>query len=315
MSIKTQSQLWKNFHRNSLIRANLNQVSSLRADQKSKWMLSHNRNWLCDDNGIFLWDFSELPSTLDKSSPIFLGEDDDHSYFALAVTDDDFLQHQLQIHFKDTRSLLETLSDFHQHLLLYAQGLLSWHQSHIFCSKCGHKTESTASGHSRLCLSHSCGKTHFPRIEPAVIFSIQTREVESRLLLARQKVWPKGRYSTLAGFVEHGESLEQSVFRECWEEVGIVPEGLTYFASQPWPFPASLMLGYRCYVKEKQVTQFFDQEIEEALWLTAVEYKELLLKKKISTPQPFALSFRLISTWYKEQTKEDFLPLIESIEA
>ncbi|WP_240496692.1 NAD(+) diphosphatase, partial [Streptomyces torulosus] len=125
-------------------------------------------------------------------------------------------------------------------LMVHAVGLENWQRTHRFCSRCGERTVIAAAGHIRRC--PACGAEHYPRTDPAVIMGVT--DDDDRLLLGRQVHWPEGRFSTLAGFVEPGESIEQAVRREVHEEVGITVGQVEYIASQPWPFPSSLMLGF-----------------------------------------------------------------------
>ena len=133
-------------------------------------------------------------------------------------------------------------------LLAYARGLMYWHRRHRFCGVCGAATDSRGGGHVRRCRNADEPHEHFPRTDPAVIMLVTHDDLEGRgpaALLGRQSRWPDGMYSTLAGFVEPGESLEEAVAREVREETGVAVADVRYQASQPWPFPSSLMLGFR----------------------------------------------------------------------
>ncbi len=135
-------------------------------------------------------------------------------------------------------------------LLSYAGGILSWHRRHRFCGVCGSETKSTQGGHIRVCASEGCREQHFPRTDPAVIMLVTDGE---RSLLGRQAAWPSRVYSTLAGFVEPGESLEEAVRREVYEETGVELDEVHYHSSQPWPFPSSLMLGFTARAKTHEI--------------------------------------------------------------
>ena len=124
--------------------------------------------------------------------------------------------------------------------MVHAVALENWQRLHRFCSRCGERTVIAAAGHIRRC--PACGAEHYPRTDPAVIMLVT--DEQDRSLLGRQVHWPEGRFSTLAGFVEPGESMEQSVRREVFEEAGVPVGEVEYVASQPWPFPSSLMLGF-----------------------------------------------------------------------
>ncbi|MDH5433589.1 MAG: NAD(+) diphosphatase, partial [Gammaproteobacteria bacterium] len=144
----------------------------------------------------------------------------------------------------DLRTASPFLTENILSLLFYAQGLNNWHHNNPFCSQCGSQTEIKQFGHVRQCLNGDCQKEHFPRTDPAVIFTIiNKQQKDERILLARQGSWDENRYSVVAGFVEPGESLEDAVRREALEEVGVHVFNVKYQMSQPWPFPASIMLG------------------------------------------------------------------------
>ncbi len=148
-------------------------------------------------------------------------------------------------------------------LAAYATALLAWHRRHRFCANCGHETESVEGGFERRC--PRCGAHHFPRTDPVVIMTVGH---DDRLLLGRRAGWPEGRLSVLAGFISPGESAEEAVVREVQEESGIVCRDPVYVTSQPWPFPASLMLGFhaRCDGGEPVAT---DGELDEVHWIAA----------------------------------------------
>lgn len=150
-------------------------------------------------------------------------------------------------------------------LMGYARGLLGWHRRHRFCPVCGAATESLEGGHLRLCTDTACATPQFPRTDPAVIMLIT--DPAGRALLGRQTAWPGGMLSTLAGFVEPGETLEQAVAREVHEEAGIIVpvDSVRYVASQPWPFPSSLMLAFEARAISTDIT-IDHEELEDAAW-------------------------------------------------
>ena len=156
-------------------------------------------------------------------------------------------------------------------LMAYARGLLTWHRTHRVCGRCGQATESCNGGHVRRC--RNCRHEIFPRIDPAVIMLVEGTDPDGGAplcLLGRHRRLPPGIYSTLAGFVEPGESLEQTVVREVREEAGVPVSEVVYQASQPWPFPASIMLGFRARAESLALT-IDRNELEEAHWFTAEE--------------------------------------------
>jgi len=175
-------------------------------------------------------------------------------------------------------------------LLAYARAMVSWRRRHRHCGSCGAPTRAEQAGHVMACTDGRCGAQSFPRLDPAVIVLVTDGE---RALLGRQASWPAGRYSTLAGFVEPGESLEDAVRREVLEETGVHTGRARYHSSQPWPFPSSLMLGFVADAATHEI-RLGDDELEDARWFT----REEIAGGAVSLPTPHSVSFRLISDWY-----------------
>ena len=177
-------------------------------------------------------------------------------------------------------------------LAAYAAALLGWHRRHRFCANCGRPTEIREAGHVRSC--PACGAEHHPRTDPVVIMLVLRGD---EVLLGRQPTWPPGRYSALAGFVEPGESLEEAVAREVREEARVEVGPPRYVSSQPWPFPASLMLGFVApwVAGEPQVG---DEELEDARWFSRAEIEEAVAERgPLRLPPPLAIARRLIDGW------------------
>ncbi|MCC7463479.1 MAG: NAD(+) diphosphatase [Gammaproteobacteria bacterium] len=192
--------------------------------------------------------------------------------------------------FEELRPLLAALRTEEAGLLACARALSIWHARHRYCGVCGAPTLPVSAGHVMRCSSSQCGQDFFPRIDPAIIVLVTAGEYA---LLGRQRSWPPGRYSTLAGFVEPGESLEDAVAREVLEETGVPIQHAQYFASQSWPFPSSLMLGFHAHAERVAVR--LDHELEDARWFSAGEIERLpgLL------PPRFAIARRLVETWFE----------------
>jgi NAD+ diphosphatase len=167
--------------------------------------------------------------------------------------------------FGDLRQGMTALDPFDAECTATARALLEWHRTHGFCAACGHPSIVAEAGWQRRC--PSCGATHFPRTDPVVIMLV-TRG--NSVLVGRSPGWPEGMYSLLAGFMEPGETVEAAVRREVAEETGILCGAVSYLASQPWPFPASLMLGCRAEAVSQEIT-LDPAELEDALWLTREE--------------------------------------------
>jgi NAD+ diphosphatase len=190
-------------------------------------------------------------------------------------------------HFAELRPLASQLPAEDAGLIAYARALSLWRANHRHCSRCGAPTIGTRAGHVRECAN--CGLQNFPRIDPAVIVLVHDGE---RALLGRQASWPTGRYSTIAGFVEPGESLEDAVHREVLEETGIQTREIQYQSSQPWPFPASLMLGFLAR-GEFAEPRYTDGELEDARWFGRPQ----IASGEVLLPPPHSISRQLIETW------------------
>lgn len=169
--------------------------------------------------------------------------------------------------FESLRSLGPTLPPGEAALAAYAKGILYWHARHGYCGVCGAPTLPQAGGHVRRCIAEACAAEHFPRTDPAIIVLVHDGD---RALLHRQPHWPEGMWSVLAGFVEPGESLEEAVAREMAEEAGVRVDSVTYRASQPWPFPASLMVGFTARYAGGAVV-IDRHELDDARWFTKAE--------------------------------------------
>jgi len=187
----------------------------------------------------------------------------------------------------ELRPLANELTPAEAGLVAYARALYLWHGNHRFCGRCGAPTRSERAGHMRRCTS--CDQQSFPRLDPAIIVLVHDGE---RALLGRQASWQPNRYSTIAGFVEPGESLEDAVRREVEEETGVRVHAIVYHSSQPWPFPASLMLGFIARA-DYAPPQLRDGELEDARWLTRAQ----LRAGEVHLPPREAIARQLIDHW------------------
>ena len=231
------------------------------------------------------------------AGPVLLGERGGIRYAAIDVPEAGAaaLEAKWGGRFENLRSTGAAVEEWRAGLLFYAAGLLAWHRSAARCGVCGAPTRAERAGHQRVCVDAGCGSIQFPRTDPAIITLVRR---EDRALLGRQPHWPAGRFSTLAGFIEPGESLEQAVAREVHEEVGLPVERTVYFASQPWPFPHSLMIGFRTWAGPGELD--LGDELEEARWFTRVGLRAAMAAGGVSIPPPFALSRSLIEDWLEE---------------
>jgi NAD+ diphosphatase len=221
----------------------------------------------------------ELPDGLEL---VLLGVDGDGRAVFAADPGDAFPGER-----RGLRDLAPVLSQADGGMIAHAVALLNWHRRHRFCANCGAPSESREAGHIRRC--PTCGTEHHPRTDPVVIMLVHDGD---RAILGRQAHWPAGRYSALAGFVEPGESLEEAVAREVREETDAQVAEIRYRSSQPWPFPASLMLGFtaRWTSGEPAVR---DGELEDVRWFTGAE----IASGRVRLPPPQAIARRLIEEW------------------
>jgi NAD+ diphosphatase len=232
------------------------------------------------------------------SDTVFLGIADGRPHFAVDISPFEEAAGHFEPHgvFEDMRMIGQLLPNEDAALLAYAKGMLWWHERHRFCGVCGHPTASVDGGHRRLCTNEACKAEQFPRSDPAVIMLV---EHDGKCLLARGARFPANFVSVLAGFVEPGESLEDTVAREVFEECGVRVHDITYASSQPWPFPSSLMLGFRARTNDPTLN-LDPAEIEEAAWYTRDQVRALAEGMTMRIPPKFSISRRLIDDWAAE---------------
>lgn len=236
------------------------------------------------------------PDSLPPATPLFA--------FALPEPPDSPLSQpeppQAGIFFADLRRLAGLLAPVEAACAAHARALLHWHRRHGFCPGCGHPTRSQDGGHVRRCTHPPCAAVHFPRTDPAVIMRVEACTPRGAMvLLARQPGFPAGMYSVLAGFVEPGECLEEAVQREVWEETAVVCHTVRYIASQPWPFPASLMIGFSAQASEATPPVPAAGEIEDARWCDRPTLALALAGHlpDFWLPGPVSLAHALLSRW------------------
>jgi len=239
------------------------------------------------------------PSLADAGTPIFLGVHAEGPRFALpingAVSD---LPEKLAS-FGDMMDLRTAGREMHPaeaSVFAHAKALSEWQERHRYCPACGSVNNVVDAGHVLKCSGPDCGRSQFPRMDPAIIVRVV---FEDRILLGRQAVWAPHQYSVVAGFVEPGESLEQAVVREVEEEAGVPVIEVHYQSSQPWPFPGNIMLGFAAVASDDQIT-LHDNELEHARWFTRDEIVTGLNERWLRVPPNISISFRLIEHWFNE---------------
>jgi NAD+ diphosphatase len=238
-----------------------------------------------DDGTSVRW---TAPASAPAGERLLLGERDGITHFAVLTrgfrAPDDWAT---------LRTLGPSLPAEDAGFVVQAQALAEWHRAHRFCARCGGGLVVSGGGYVLEC--ESCERHHFPRTDPAVIMLVV--DPEDRALLGRQPTWPTGRFSTLAGFVDPGESLEQAVAREVMEEAGVEVADVTYFGNQPWPFPSSLMVGFFARAVTTGIS-VDDDEIEEARWFTREEVLAGAEAGSLVLPGGISISRSLIEAWY-----------------
>jgi NAD+ diphosphatase len=243
-------------------------------------------------------EISELRESANFASgqELFLGIDNGIAYFAWCSDALVFETFEEEENYQTLRSLGDYLSELEMGLAIHAQAIANWHHTHQFCSRCGQPTLSANGGSLRKCTSD--GSEHYPRTDGAVI--VLVRDSDDRVLLGRQKIWPELRFSCFAGFVEPGESFEQTVMREVFEESGIKVEELNYLGSQPWPFPASIMISFSALATNPNEARPDGEEIVEIIWLTRGEMRSAIAENTLTLPPPMSVARKMIEFWYEE---------------
>jgi NAD+ diphosphatase len=192
------------------------------------------------------------------------------------------------------RELGATLDEFHLGISMHAIALSNWHRSHPHCSRCGAETVSTLGGSVRVCVKDQ--SQHHPRTDSAVI--VLVKDKEDRILLGHQPIWPDGRFSTFAGFLEPGETFEQCVVREVFEESGVKVQDIKYLGSQPWPFPASIMIAFSAVVEDPSTAKADGVEITEVRWFSRGELKTSVADGSLLLPPTISVARKMIAMWF-----------------
>ena len=290
-------------------------IEQVWADPRTRVLVVHDGRALARDNGdgydLLLIPAAEAPS----GTRFLLGVDDeDVAYFGVSgelpadgtpsradgdragAREDSAGDRSGYRGYKPTtlRQIGAALSDRDAGLFTHAVALANWHDSHTHCPRCGTPTVPAPAGHLTACPKD--GTEHFPRIDPAVIMLVT--DSGDRCLLARNAAWPQGRMSVLAGFVEPGESSEQAVAREVFEESSLRVGQIHYLGSQPWPMPRSLMLGFQSVAPGAQEIRVDEEEIAEARWFTRPGLRAAIDSGEVSIAPTSSIARRLIEYWY-----------------
>ena len=230
--------------------------------------------------------------------PTLLGNDGVRDYFAVSVTDsqkDDILEKLPNVRFTDLRIASIDMAAKHAGILAYAKALHYWQHRHAFCGVCGSPNLLRSAGHRMACSNEECARESFPRIDPAIIVLVTHKD---SCLLGRNAKWRPKHFSTLAGFVEPGESLEDAVVREVYEEVQVNLKNMRYVSSQPWPFPASAMCGF--YAEATDLSCGSSDEVDEARWFTVESLTQAVINDEVRLSPPVSIAFRLLADWFQK---------------
>lgn len=253
-----------------------------------------------DPRPLFLDSLDQMERLLASGhEPFLLGHRNEVTFAALDLSQYDdpssatVIEALGEANFEDLRRVGPLLDRWEGSLLAYARGLCWWHQRHGFCGVCGFPTQAENAGHQRRCVNPDCGAVHFPRTDPAVIMLVHDGD---RCVLGRQHAWPAGMHSTLAGFVEPGESLEEAVAREVFEEVGLAVKDVVYHSSQPWPFPSSIMLGFFASTTQHDL-KVDPNELESAAWFTREELSNSPEDDSLRLPRRDSIARHLVTSW------------------
>jgi NAD+ diphosphatase len=270
-------------------------IDSARADPATRYLIAHGTRQLLhpgtEPRIAFLSNTAPQVATAQPGSLVLLGWFRGHRCVLVDLPPGASPEPPEGTRFEELRPFASMLGAEQAGLLAYARALTIWRARHRYCGVCGSPTVATHAGHCLRCTNPSCAHEFFPRIDPAIIVLVSDGE---RALLGRQASWPARRYSTIAGFVEPGESLEDAVVREVAEETGVSVTGIRYQSSQPWPFPSSVMVGFRARAAADAVVRL-GGELEDARWFTRAQ----LNSGEALAPPSESISWRLIESWLK----------------
>ncbi len=287
-------------NRQAHLRRHEKEILALQDTQQSRYILVHqNRNLFRKEDDFLqpaFLPYLPVSSFVDEAPCAYLGQSQGEEIFVL-----DLSEHEEEkilsslgnsLVFEDLRRAGPLSQRQQASQMAYARGLMFWHSRHLFCGACGHETQSREAGHVRHCLNPDCSLDHFPRTDPAVIMLVHDGDT---CLLARHTRLREGMYSTLAGFLEPGETLEQAVRREVMEETGVQVGEVRYAGSQPWPFPTSLMVGFYAQAESRAI-QLDEEELSDAQWFSREDLLNFHEQGK-SLPSKDSIARNLIECW------------------
>ena len=303
----------------TLARSTVDRASELRTDpdklaalwQSSKILVVVGDRIRASDQELIFHSAAELPENIGERYFLGIDRTEGSTYFAfhLGLTEaaDPNLIPQALIAEEELRSLRQIgaqLSDIEAGLAVHAVALGNWHSAHPHCPKCGAETRVELGGAVRICVVDA--SQHHPRTDPAVI--VLVKDENDRILLGHQPVWPAKRFSNFAGFVEPGESFEQCVVREVAEESGVIVHSIEYLGSQPWPFPASIMIAYEATTSDISTAKPDGEEITEIRWFSRSDMKSAVQSEEVLLPPQISVARKMIEYWYGAGAEIDLNP-------
>lgn len=269
----------------SEIRSDPAALAAAWADPARLVLAVHDARCPVGEAGLELWEAGRVAGT-EPPDAIFLGRHKGAPLFALPLREPP----AVTTAFLSLRDVLDRLPASDAALIAFARAMVGWQERHRHCGICGSRNRPVDGGFVMSCTSESCSHRTFPRLDPAVIVLVHRGD---SCLLGRRPDWPDGRFSTLAGFVEPGESLEDAVRREVREETDVRVGSLTYVASQPWPFPASLMIGFHGEAQSESI-RLNDGELVEACWIR----RSQIAAGEVRLPPRQSVAFHLVAQWF-----------------
>jgi NAD+ diphosphatase len=293
--------------RRAALRVNADNLRMVLSEPRARVVPVWNQKHLFDSTpGVVATTYIDLAARFDVEAMtfVFLGYGEDATpWFAIGFPSSETPPELgLAGEFRTLNEMVTLLPPADASILAYARAMVIWHDNHKFCGRCGSVTLVTDGGHARACTNAACSHRSFPRTDPAVITLIEDPS-GTRALLGRQARWLPGMYSVIAGFVEPGESLEETVARETFEETGVRVHDVRYLASQPWPFPSSIMLGFRARALSTEINRG-DDELEDCRWFTRDELRSFGQPdspfEALRLPNVFSIARFLLNTWLEE---------------
>jgi NAD+ diphosphatase len=267
-----------------------NDETALEATWESARVIHFNGlGFLTHENSLRFLGASDIGDIEGEGARVFLGQEEGLNYFLWCSPTHIGAQEE----YKTLREISSLLTNLEIGLAVHAQALALWHHENAFCPKCGAISSPALGGSIRRCAQ---GHEHYPRTDPAIIVLI--RDKDDRILLGRQAVWPEHRFSAFAGFVEAGESFEQCVLREVYEEAGVKVSDINYLGSQPWPFPQSLMIAFQAIIEDPQNARPDGQEIVEIRWYNRDELYAAIIEGTLLLPPSISVARAMIQSWY-----------------